>query len=56
MKKRPGDKCSARYEDRFWYPARIESVHPDHVIVRWDPPDPNIPATYRVDDPEEDLR
>jgi hypothetical protein len=56
VKKRSGDPCRARYSDGAWYPAKIVSVTHDHVIVRWDPPDPNIPETYRIDDPDADIQ
>jgi hypothetical protein len=56
MKLAPGQLRQVRYSDGAWYPARIIAVMHDYVIVRWDPLDPNIPKTYRVDDPEEDIR
>lgn len=55
MKKRPGDRAQVRYIDRAWYPAIVVSVSP-RFVVRWDPPDPNIPPTFVVDDPDEDVR
>lgn len=52
------DRVRARYTDNAWYPARIVDMAPrranrdpeegDTYIIRWDPPDPNIPETYRV--------
>ena len=52
--KRPGEKVRVRYRDGAWYPAVILRFEKEKVLVRWDPPDPNIPPTYLAD--EDDIQ
>lgn len=52
----PNEKVIVRYIDNARYPARIVRLEPraadhhpddgDSYLVRWEPPDPNIPETY----------
>jgi hypothetical protein len=55
-----GDKVDVRYKDGARYPAVIVNIEPrrpdydpedgDTYIVRWEPPDPNIPPTWTADE------
>jgi hypothetical protein len=55
LKFRRGQRVRVRYQDGAWYPAIIlEQTKDGRWLVRWDPPDPSIPATYPAE--EEDMQ
>jgi|HubBroStandDraft_6_1064221.scaffolds.fasta_scaffold1225795_1 hypothetical protein len=48
-----GKKVAVRYSDNSEYPAiLVREINAEDWIVRWDPPDPNLPPTYpaHIDD------